>query len=111
MHSDDEAQKEGVIIDNFQVSGGNLAINQNEFNVFNIYPNPSNGSISVSLSTNSDVKVQLNDISGRIIYNETFKNADLTFKKDINFNNLSKGIYLINVESDGKTASRKLIIE
>ena len=111
MHSDDEAQKEGVIIDNFQVSGGILATSKNEFNVFNIFPNPSNGLVSISLSTTNDVKVQLNDISGRIIYNETFKNADLTFKKDINFNSLTKGIYLINVESDGKTASRKLIIE
>ena len=46
-----------------------------------------------------------------LFFNETFKNSDLVFKKEINFNNLSKGIYLINVESDGKIASKKLIIE
>ena len=111
MLSDDASNADGVIIDNFQISGNALAINKNDFEVFAIYPNPSNGSVSISLSSNVDVKVTLNEISGRLIFNETFKNDNLTFKKEINFNNLSKGIYLINVESDGKIGSKKLIIE
>ena len=111
MHTDDGANADGVIIDNFQISGSVLSTLKNNFDVFAIFPNPSNGSISISLSTNTDVKVNLNDISGRLIYNETFKNADLTFKKEIEFTNLSKGIYLINLESDGKIATKKLIIE
>jgi bacillolysin len=111
METDDGANADGVIIDNFRITGAALGTIKNDFDVFAIYPNPSNGSISISLSTNSDVKVNLNDISGRLIFNETFKNSDLIFKKEINFSNLSKGVYLINVASDGKNASKKLIIE
>lgn len=111
MQTDDASNNDGVIIDNFQISSTNLATNKNDFEIFAIYPNPSNGSVSISLTSNTNVKVCLNDISGRIIFNEIFENSDSVFKKDINFNNLSKGIYLINVESDGKIASKKLIIE
>ena len=88
-----------------------LAINKNEFNVFSIYPNPSNGLVFIQLSSDTDVKVRLNDISGRLIFDEIFENNELTFKKDVRFDNLSKGIYLINVESGGKIASKKLVIE
>ncbi len=111
METDDAANNDGVIIDNFQVSGTVLATNKSDFEIFKIYPNPSNGSVSLTLSTNDDVKVSLNDISGRLIFNEIFKNSESIFKKDVIFNNLSKGIYLINLESDGKIASKKLIIE
>ena len=111
MQTDDASNNDGVIIDNFQVSGTQLAVNKNEFNVFRIYPNPSNGLVSVALSSDTDVKVRLNDISGRLIFDETFENNELTFKKDIRFDSLSKGIYLINVESGGKMASKKLVIE
>ena len=111
MQTDDASNNDGVIFDNFQISGTNLATNKNDFQIFAIYPNPSNGSVSISLSSNTDVKVSLNDISGRIIFNEIFENSDSVFKKNINFSNLSKGIYLINVESEGKIASKKLVIE
>ncbi len=111
METDDGANNDGVIIDNFKVTATALSTNQNNFEVFAVYPNPSNGLISISLSTNEDVKISLNDISGRAIFNETFKNSNLTFFKEFNFNNLSKGVYIINVESDGKSASKKLIVE
>jgi bacillolysin len=111
IQTDDAVNNDGIIIDNFQITGSVLSTNKNNFEVFAIYPNPSNGNISISLSTNADVKVSLNDISGRFIFNETFKNSDLTFQKEINFDKLSKGIYIINVESDGKIASKKMIIE
>ncbi len=111
METDDASNNDGVIIDNFKITGAALSTTKSDFEIFAIYPNPSNGLVLISLSTTNDVKINLNDISGRLIFNETFKNSDLVFKKEINFNNLSKGIYLINVESDGKIASKKLIIE
>ena len=111
FHSDDAATEEGAIIDNFVIEGAKLATVKNEFNTFSVYPNPSKGTITLSLSTNSDVKVSLFDISGRNIYAKSFNNSDLSFNQELKFNTLSKGIYLLNVESDGKKASKKLIIE
>ncbi len=110
FHSDDAVAEEGAIIDNFVVEG-TLSNAHNDFNVFAISPNPSKGTVSLSLSTNSEVKVSLYDISGRNIYNNTYSNSSVTFNQELKFNNLSKGIYILNVESEGKKASKKLIIE
>ncbi|MES2543754.1 MAG: M4 family metallopeptidase [Bacteroidota bacterium] len=110
FHSDESAVEEGAIIDNFVVEG-TLSSAHNDFNVFSVSPNPSKGTVTLSLSTNSEVKVSLYDISGRNIYNKTYSNSDVTFNQELKFNSLSKGIYLLNVESEGKKASKKLIIE
>ncbi len=110
FHSDEAATEEGAIIDNFVVEG-TLSNVENVFNTFAISPNPSKGTVLLSLSTDSNVKVSLFDISGRKIYNNTYSNSDIIFTQELKFNNLSKGIYLLNVESNGKKASKKLIIE
>jgi len=88
-----------------------LSTTENNFNSFSVYPNPSKGTVTLSLSTVSDVKVSLYDISGRNIYTKSFNNSDISFNQELKFNALSKGVYLLNVESDGKKASKKLIIE
>jgi hypothetical protein len=108
--SDEAVAEEGAIIDNFVVEE-NLSTAENAFNSFAVSPNPSKGTVILSLSTDSDVKVSLFDISGRNIYNNTYSNSDIIFNQELKFNNLSKGIYLLNVESNGKKASKKLIIE
>ncbi|HLF52689.1 M4 family metallopeptidase [Flavobacterium sp.] len=112
FHSDEAVAEEGAIIDNFVITGTSvLSTTENNFNSFAVYPNPSKGTVTLSLSTNSDVKVTLYDISGRNIYNKSFNNSDISFNQELKFNALSKGVYILNVESDGKKASKKLIIE
>lgn len=111
MHTDDAVAEEGVLIDNFVIDGTILATAENIFNTFSVYPNPSKGTVTLSLSTNSDVKVNLFDISGRNIYTKVFNNSDISFNQELKFNSLSKGVYILNVESDGKKASKKLVIE
>lgn len=111
FHSDDSAVEEGAIIDNFVIEGSLLGTAQNDFNTFSLYPNPSKGTVMLSLSATTDVKVSLFDISGRNIYAKAFSNSDITFSQELQFNGLSKGVYILNVESDGKKASKKLIIE
>jgi bacillolysin len=110
FESDDAANNDGAFIDNFVITG-TLSTNSNLFEEFSIYPNPSNGSIKLNLSTLADVKINLYDMSGRNIYTNLFENNGTNFNQDINFGTLSKGIYLINVSSDGKNATKKLIIE
>ncbi len=108
--SDSSAALEGAFVDNFVVTGtlGNV---ENKFEDFSVSPNPSRGTVMLSLSATSDVKVSLYDLSGRSIYNKTFNNNSISFNQELKFDNLSKGVYLLNVESDGKKASKKLIIE
>ena len=107
--SDDGANQEGVFVDNFVVQG-TLSTQENQFESFGVYPNPSNGLFNVVLSTSEKVIITLHDLRGRSIYNETFSSNGSVFNKELNFSTLSSGIYMLNVESAGKKASKKIII-
>ncbi len=110
--SDPGVTNEGVIIDNFVITGTPLlSNNENNFETFTISPNPSNGNILVRLSTSEEVKVDLFDIRGRKCFNAIYENSNTFFNKEINLGQLEKGIYLINVTSDGITETKKVIIQ
>jgi len=85
-----------------------MSINENSEVRFSVYPNPSNGIFTVNV--NSDfigATLKLTDISGRLIYSQTLGSLATNF--DMNQN--AKGIYLIEITKDGKSATQKIIIE
>ena len=88
-----------------------LSVGKNNFSLFTIYPNPTNGIVSISLSSIEDVQVSLYDIRGRLISSESHTNNSGTFRKELNFGTVSSGVYLLNVKSGNKTATKKLIIQ
>ncbi|MFM9989701.1 M4 family metallopeptidase [Flavobacterium sp.] len=110
FYSDGGVVQEGAFVDNFLVQG-TLSTQENEFENFGVYPNPSNGLFNVVLSTSDKVNITLHDLRGRSIYNETFSSNGSVFNKELNFSTLSSGIYMLNVESEGKKASKKIIIK
>lgn len=69
-------------------------------NTFNIYPNPSNGSITIN-SSNDIHLLSITNMDGQLIVNDT------EFNTNISLTNLAHGMYLINV--DGST--QKLIVK
>ena len=110
MVSDDAENNEGAYIDDFQVTGI-LGVSTNNFELFSVYPNPTSSKITIALSTSDDVTVSLYDVRGRNVYNEKFKNSNTTFNQEISFENLQKGLYLLNVDADGKKSTKKIIIK
>jgi len=110
--SDPAIENEGVIIDNFVITGTPVLKNQeNNFQVFEATPNPTNGIISVTLNTSDAVKIDLYDMRGRTCFTEDYKNSNSTFNQEINLGQPEKGIYLLTVTSEGKTATKKVIIK
>lgn len=107
--SDEGTNQQGVMIDNFVVQG-TLATAQNNFETFNVWPNPSTGAVNIQLNTTEKVNVTLFDIRGRNVFNKVYNSTGSMFNQEVNFNSLEKGIYLLNVESEGKKATKKLII-
>jgi hypothetical protein len=78
----------------------------------NVYPNPSNGvfNLEVSLKDASDLTISISDIAGRKAFETTEKNVtDLT--KQISLNNLSKGIYVVNIKTATGSANQRIVIE
>ncbi len=110
--SDAGVTNEGVIIDNFVITGTPALANaENTFETFTISPNPTSGIVLVKLSTSEDVKVDLFDIRGRKCFNTIYQNSNSFFYQEVNIGQLEKGIYLLNVTSEGKTATKKVIIQ
>ena len=91
---------------------GELNINESTFENFAVWPNPSNGSINLSLnpSSNGNIQVSLYDIKGSRVYTEEFKSNGNIFEQSIDFNTLNAGMYFIKVSSDGINKTNKLII-
>ena len=111
FHSDQGLQKEGVIIDNFSVTTAQILANQtNSEDRFSIIPNPSSGSVTVLASTVLDADVQLFDSRGRMLFSKKYQGDGSPFKKQIDFDIVEKGIYLLTIISDGNQITKKLII-
>ncbi len=87
-----------------------LSISENEFEVFGVYPNPSNGEVTLTLSTNEDVTVSLFDIRGRKVYNEFKQNNSDVFTTKLNFSGMASGVYMLDVQSGSKRAVKKIVI-
>ena len=88
-----------------------LGVANNDFSLFNVFPNPTNGSVNITLSSNDDVQVSLFDIRGRQVYTKVHNNNSATFNEVIDFSAVSAGVYLLNVESGDKRATKKLVIQ
>lgn len=75
---------------------------------FNMYPNPANELVKISPSANSsDATVEITNALGQVVKREKLNNTEII----IPVNDLSEGMYFVNVKSKtGKSAS-KLIIE
>jgi hypothetical protein len=109
MESDDAVNNDGVYIDNFVISSA-LSNNENRRSNFVISPNPSNGVVNLSIDNANEVKINLFDISGRSIFQSNYSNSNIDFNTVINFNPIAKGVYLLNLNIDGKTTTKKIII-
>lgn len=108
----------GTLFDGLQafavvVSGivsSNLGIDSEKISNLKIWPNPNKGKFNIFVESNEKVTVTVSDVLGKIVHNETYSN-DNTYIKSIDVDNLTNGVYIINVLSEGKKLTNKLIIE
>ncbi len=80
-----------------------------------LYPNPTNGSATIkfTLSTEASVKVNIFDVTGKSVGTEKAFNLGLG-EHEIKLNEsneLSKGIYIVNIDYNGTKMAKKLIVE
>lgn len=75
---------------------------------FSIYPNPAQNSVFINVENafNNPVKIEITDLTGRVIYNQNLTSN----QTEINTSSFSNGLYLINLISNGKKYTQKLII-
>lgn len=82
-----------------------LASQSFEINGLKVYPNPvANGTLFIETAANAEKTVTVFDVLGKQVLNTT--TADNT----INVSGLNAGVYVVRITEEGKTASRKLVI-
>ncbi|PKP15524.1 MAG: hypothetical protein CVU07_09840, partial [Bacteroidetes bacterium HGW-Bacteroidetes-23] len=99
-----DASGGSVFIDNVAF-GTNLSVNKNSIEGLKVYPNPvTNGTLYISTQANAERTIQIYDILGKQVVNK------VTSNEAINVSNLNAGVYIVKITEEGKTASRKLVI-
>jgi len=84
---------------------GNLSINQVEKDIFTIYPNPTKNCVSIT-GTGKVNNYRIVDLSGKIVQsNESFNDTK------IDFSNLDNGMYLLMLQTDKGTTTKRIIKE
>ena len=86
-----------------------LSVDSLAYNGFDIYPNPIKNNFNVDLKEPAlDLKLNIVDISGRTIFNKQYSNV---LNIQIDNINATTGIYFVSINADGKTFTKKVIVE
>lgn len=73
-----------------------------------IYPNPSQSIFKVNRTNTDEITVKVFDITGKQVF---FKKNITEANFEVDMSSHSKGIYIMNMVSNGKTATRKIILQ
>jgi len=93
-------------IDNVTFSYGVLKNNQNSISGLSLYPNPvKNGIFYINTAANVERTVTIFDVLGKQVLNTT------TSDSAVNVTSLNAGVYMAQITEEGKTATKKLVIE
>ncbi|UOK42989.1 MULTISPECIES: reprolysin-like metallopeptidase [Flavobacterium] len=87
-------------------------VTDNTIKNFTLYPNPNNGNFKVQFesSSSNDIKINIHDISGRLIFEKSYQNNGY-FSQNIQLNNTQTGVYLISVLDGDKQTTKRIIIK
>lgn len=82
-----------------------------EYADFVAYPNPNKGSFTVQFDRDSvsEIKVSVNDISGKYVYDRTFQGSGY-FIQDIQLPNVPSGLYFVTVTDGEKKVVKKILV-
>ncbi len=84
-----------------------LSIEESTAVNFQVYPNPSNGTIQISLPSNASAEIVLSDMNGKVIYTKILLDGMNT----LTVPNLEKGTYMMVLKTNDTVQQQKIIIE
>lgn len=80
--------------------------------IFNVFPNPNNGSFTISaeLIDNKDVQIMLYTTLGQLIYNKTIVPVSKKLNEEISIINQPAGVYYLQILGDNKSYYKKVVL-
>ena len=108
--ADPNTNDEGVVVDDFTIDASAiLSVNDFEEGEFLIYPNPSTAIFNIkrATTTGENMNVEVYDVTGKLIRS---KSNIIDGDYELNMNNVSKGLYFLQVSIGNKRLVKKLIL-
>ncbi|HET6991510.1 MAG TPA: T9SS type A sorting domain-containing protein, partial [Bacteroidia bacterium] len=77
------------------------------------YPNPNDGTFIVNVASSDipQMKMEIVDLQGRVVYSEMLQGITSGYAKTINMTDVADGAYYVRFTSNNATATQKLIIQ
>ncbi|MEE2930912.1 MAG: T9SS type A sorting domain-containing protein [Bacteroidota bacterium] len=78
-----------------------------------VYPNPTNGILNIEFSifNNQDIKLNLLNTIGEVIFTESSSNYSGEYSHQINLEDNAKGIYFLEIETNDGVINKKLVLQ
>jgi len=78
-----------------------------------VFPNPNNGTFSVSFETKTEqnIQIQILDMLGKVVYSKEVKNFTGKYNGVIDAKGIAKGVYMLDVKYQDKPYYTKLVIQ
>lgn len=85
-----------------------LRVKQLEF-----YPNPSNGQFTLAFQSREQgpLRIQVRDLQGRLVYEQRRNEFSGAYEEIIDISGESAGIYFLTVTINGKSTTKKIVME
>lgn len=105
--ADEGVNQLGVKVDDFVINGV-LSAQSFEANQVAIYPNPSNGIFNIGFGNLNPNKIEVYDISGKLILQKN--SLELTNNQtNIDLSNTSNGVYFVKISTENNTITKRII--
>ena len=97
---------------NMSFEEGSGVENDGLMSSMSVYPNPTNGKFTVSISNAeaSDLTVELVNISGQVVYRNEVK-AVYSYNEDIDAGSFAKGVYYLKVNNGEEVKVEKVVVQ
>jgi hypothetical protein len=106
FHSDQSVTDLGVNVDNFVILGTLSNQNFEQNNVW-IYPNPSNGIFNIALGTLQPTRIEVYDLTGKIVYEQNQVTVT-NFETKLDLSNVSQGIYFVKIINNNQVTIKRI---
>ena len=100
-------------VEDYTIIVDTVADTQNfNFNNFEMYPNPATNSFTIkfSVKNRSKLQVQIVDLRGRIVEEQSYDNLSSIFSREIQFDKKTPGMYFVRLINGDNVLVKRLVI-
>lgn len=107
FHTDGYVNEEGAVIDDLVIEGTALNTTKYELEQIAVFPNPSNDIFNIRVQNIPNYTLTVRDITGKLLLEVLDINGVSNYK--LNLSEFATGMYLLDIESNNKRITKKLL--